>query len=139
MLVVEELTECERSMFEQSTTRHRDTADAVSSAEDRDSLDRLTFAIRDFATRRDWERFHTPKNLAMALSVEVAEVCELLQWLTPEESARLVTTTEGREDLEDELADVTIYLLRLADVLGIDVIAAASAKLERNEQRFPLP
>jgi NTP pyrophosphatase (non-canonical NTP hydrolase) len=100
-------------------------------------LDRLTAAIRDFAALRDWQSFHTPKNLAMALSVEVAEVCELFQWLTPEESARLVTTPQGRADVEDELADVTIYLLRLADVLGIDVVAAADAKLARNERRFP--
>jgi NTP pyrophosphatase (non-canonical NTP hydrolase) len=104
-----------------------------------EDLDLLTDAIRDFAARRHWERFHTPKNLAMALSVEVAEICELLQWLTPEESEQLVATPEGRADLEDELADVTIYLLRLADVLGIDVLAAASAKLGRNEQRFPAP
>jgi NTP pyrophosphatase (non-canonical NTP hydrolase) len=104
-----------------------------------EDLDGLTTAIRDFASRRDWERFHTPKNLAMALSVEVAEICELLQWLTPEEAEQLVATPEGRADLEDELADVTIYLLRLADVLGIDVLAAANAKLERNEQRFPAP
>jgi NTP pyrophosphatase (non-canonical NTP hydrolase) len=104
-----------------------------------EDLDGLTTAIRDFASQRDWTRFHTPKNLAMALSVEVAEVSELLQWLTPEESERLVATPKGRADLEDELADVTIYLLRLADVLGIDVISAANAKLERNERRFPAP
>ena len=100
-------------------------------------IEELTAAIREFARERDWERFHTPKNLAMALSVEVAELVELFQWLTPEESIQLGATSEGRADLKDELADVTIYLLRIADVLNIDVIAAANAKLDRNERRFP--
>jgi dCTP diphosphatase len=97
----------------------------------------LTAAIRDFARARDWERFHTPKNLAMALGVEVAEVAELFQWLTAEESRAIADTPEGRAAIEDELADVTIYLLRLADVLDVDLPAAVRAKLERNEGRFP--
>ena len=100
-------------------------------------IEQLTTAIREFARERDWERFHTPKNLAMALSVEVAELVELFQWLTPEESTALVETPEGRAAVEDEIADIAIYLLRLADVLGIDISASAPAKLERNVQRFP--
>jgi len=96
----------------------------------------LTVAIREFAHSRDWERFHTPKNLVMALSVEVAELVELFQWLTPEESTALIDTPEDRAAIEDEIADVAIYLLRLADVLGIDVGAATTAKLARNELRF---
>ena len=100
-------------------------------------IDDLTTAIREFAQQRDWERFHTPKNLAMALSVEVAELVELFQWLTPEESAALVDTPEGRAAIEDEIADIAIYLLRLADVMGVDTTAAVRAKLQRNASRFP--
>jgi NTP pyrophosphatase (non-canonical NTP hydrolase) len=100
-------------------------------------IEQLTVAIREFARERDWERFHTPKNLAMALSVEVAELVELFQWLTPEEAATLVDAPDGRAAIEDEIADVAIYLLRLADVLGIDVAAATAAKIARNASRFP--
>jgi dCTP diphosphatase len=100
-------------------------------------IEQLTAAIREFARERDWERFHTPKNLAMALSVEVAELVELFQWLTPEESAALIDTPEGRAAIEDEIADIAIYLMRIADVLGIDVAAATAAKIGRNALRFP--
>ena len=100
-------------------------------------IEQLTTAIREFSRGRDWERFHTPKNLAMALSVEVAELVELFQWLTPEESAALVETPEGRAAIEDEIADITTYLLRLADVLGTDVRIAVEEKLRRNADRFP--
>ena len=100
-------------------------------------IEDLTTAIREFAQQRDWERFHTPKNLAMALSVEVAELVELFQWLTPEESAALVDTPEGRAAIEDEIADIAIYLLRLADVLRMNLVNAAQAKTETNANRFP--
>jgi dCTP diphosphatase len=100
-------------------------------------IEQLTAAIREFARERDWERFHTPKNLAMALSVEVAELVELFQWLTPEESMALINTPEGRVAIEDEIADIAIYLLRIADVLGIVVTAATTAKINRNATRFP--
>jgi NTP pyrophosphatase (non-canonical NTP hydrolase) len=99
-------------------------------------IEDLTTAIREFAQQRDWERFHTPKNLAMALSVEVAELVELFQWLTPEESATLADAPNGRSAIEDEIADIAIYLLRLADVLGVDVIGAVNEKTKRNESRF---
>ena len=98
-------------------------------------IEELTAAIREFARERDWERFHTPKNLAMALSVEVAELVELFQWLTPEESAALVDASEGRAAIEDEVADIAIYLLRLADVLGVDIAVAIRAKMMRNRGR----
>ncbi len=73
----------------------------------------------------------------MALSVEVAELVELFQWLTPDESASLVDAPEGRSAIEDKIADIAIYLLRFADVLGIDVISVATAKVARNSKRFP--
>ena len=102
-------------------------------------IEQLTTAIREFARERDWERFHTPKNLAMALSVEVVELVELFQWLTPEESGALVETTEGRAAIEDEIADITIYLLRLADGLGVDVYESIKPKVQRIDERFPKP
>jgi NTP pyrophosphatase (non-canonical NTP hydrolase) len=91
--------------------------------------------VREFALARDWERFHTPKNLAMALVAEAGELVEQFQWLTPDESTSL--REEQRRAVEDEVADVLIYLVRLADVLGIDILSAAAAKIERNEARFP--
>ncbi|MBB4687053.1 nucleotide pyrophosphohydrolase [Amycolatopsis jiangsuensis] len=101
------------------------------------TLDDLTRRLREFAAARDWEPFHTPKNLTMALSGEVGELTALFQWLTPEESTRWRTDPAQEFNVEDEIADVTLYLLRLADVLGIDLLAAANAKVDRNEKRFP--
>lgn len=100
-------------------------------------LERLTARLRDFAEARDWERFHTPKNLAMALAAEVGELLEHFQWLTPEESSALGEDPAALAEVSDELADVAIYLLRMADVLGIDLGAAVDGKIEKNEERFP--
>lgn len=91
---------------------------------------------REFAAARDWEQFHTPKNLAMALAGEVGELLEIFQWLTPEQAAA-VMDSERASDVEDELADVFIYLTRLADVLGVDLAAVADTKLRRSESRYP--
>ena len=101
-----------------------------------DPLEELRTALRAFASERDWEQFHTPKNLAMALAGEVGELLEIFQWLTPEQ-ARAVMDSARAHDVEDELADVAIYLVRLADVLGIDLAEVAQAKLDRNRERFP--
>lgn len=98
-------------------------------------LDALRDALRAFARARDWEQFHTPKNLAMALSVEAAELVEIFQWLTPDESAAL--SVEARDAAAAEIADVLLYLVRLADVLGIDPAEAARRKLALNEARYP--
>ncbi len=89
-----------------------------------------------FAAERDWEQFHSPKNLAMALSVEVAELVEEFQWLTGQQSFSL--DVEHRERVRLELADVFIYLLRLSDRLGIDLLAAADAKIVLNERKYPV-
>lgn len=102
----------------------------------RDSLDRLQAALRAFARRRDWEQFHTPKNLAMALAVEAAELLEHFQWLTPEQSA--VIPAKRKKAVADEIADVLIYITRLADALGIDPIAAARRKLVINARKYPV-
>src|SRR6266496_2162767 len=101
------------------------------------TLDKLTQRLRDFAAARDWEPFHTPKNLVMALSGEVGELTALFQWLTPEEAQQWRSDPELEANVRDEIADVTLYLVRLADMLGVDLLEAANAKVDRNELRFP--
>lgn len=102
-----------------------------------DRLGGLTGQLRHFAHERDWEQFHTPKNLAMALVAEAGELAEVFQWLTPEQSQDM--SAPGRlARLEDEVADVLIYLVRLADVCGIDLVQAAHDKIDRNERRYPV-
>ncbi|UJW34379.1 nucleotide pyrophosphohydrolase [Saccharothrix sp. AJ9571] len=101
------------------------------------TLEDLIRRLREFADARDWEPFHTPKNLVMALSGEAGELTSLFQWLTPEESAGWRSDPELEANVLDEIADVTLYLVRLADVLGIDLYEAANAKIDRNELRFP--
>ena len=96
----------------------------------------LTKKIRAFAQNRDWDQFHSPKNLAMALSVEVAEVVEHFQWLTQEESNRL--DAEKLKQIREEIGDVMIYLARLADRLGIDPVQAAEEKMQINEKKYPV-
>ncbi len=96
----------------------------------------LRDAIRDFAQARDWEQFHTPKNLVMALSVETAELMEHFQWLTGEQSQQLAPQTKA--EVAQEIADVLIYLTRLADVLDIDPLQAAFDKIEINAQKYPV-
>ena len=95
----------------------------------------LVEQLRVFAAERDWEQFHSPKNLAMALSVEVAEIVELFQWLTEEQSASL--SAEKRAELREEIGDVMIYLTNLADKFHIDPIEAAKDKLETNKKKYP--
>ena len=101
-----------------------------------DDLQRLRGELRAFARERDWEQFHTPKNLAMALAGEVGELLEVFQWLTPEEAAAVMESARA-DDVADELADVAIYLVRLADVLDVDLLDVARAKLELNRDRYP--
>ncbi|WP_346777198.1 nucleotide pyrophosphohydrolase [Streptomyces sp. HNM0575] len=99
---------------------------------------RLQGRLAEFAAARDWGRYHTPKNLAAALSVEASELVEIFQWLTPEESARVMERPDSAHRVEDEVADVLSYLLQFCEVLGIDVLKALAAKIERNEKRFPV-
>jgi NTP pyrophosphatase (non-canonical NTP hydrolase) len=100
-------------------------------------LSALQQRLQRFADERDWNRFHSPKNLAMALSVEAAELVEIFQWLTEAESATL--DAERRQALADEIADVQIYLLRLAYVAGIDIESAVEGKLVKNARKYPPP
>jgi dCTP diphosphatase len=99
-------------------------------------LQTLTQSLRDFAADRDWEQFHSPKNLAMALSVEAAELLEHFQWLTEAQSRQL--SADKTAHVAAEAADVLLYLLQLADKLGIDLIDAARAKLVVNGQKYPV-
>jgi len=100
------------------------------------SIDALRTRLRRFAEARDWDRFHSPKNLAMALAAEAGELLDHFRWLTEEESASL--PPETRAEVEDEIADVLIFLVRLCDKLGIEPLAAAGEKIERNERRYPV-
>jgi NTP pyrophosphatase (non-canonical NTP hydrolase) len=93
--------------------------------------------LREFAAERDWEQFHSPKNLVMALVGEVGELTELFQWLTPEESARIMADSGAAGMVRDELADVLAYLLRLSDVLGVDLEEALAAKIIKNAAKYP--
>lgn len=101
-----------------------------------DSLADLRATINGFVAERDWAQFHTPKNLAMAMIVEAAELVEQFQWDTPQESATL--TPEKREAVSHELADTFVYLLRLAEVLEIDLIEAANQKIVLNAKKYPV-
>ena len=100
-----------------------------------ESLQQLAEQLRRFAAERDWEQFHSPKNLAMALSVEIAEIVEHFQWQTQQQSREL--DAAKREEVEQELADALIYLVRLADQLGVDLLEAAERKLALNEAKYP--
>jgi len=100
------------------------------------SIEELQTKVRAFTDERDWGQFHTPKNLIMALTGEVGELAEIFQWLTAEEATRL--DVHQRQHTSDELADVLIYLLRLADVLDIDLSRAVQDKLAANGHKYPV-
>ena len=99
------------------------------------NVEELTLELRRFADERHWEAFHTPKNLASALIVEAAELLEHFQWLTQEQSREL--PPETKQEVAYEIADVLLYLTRLADQLGIDMLAAASEKMGMNAKKYP--
>ncbi|MCG8424325.1 MAG: nucleotide pyrophosphohydrolase [Proteobacteria bacterium] len=94
--------------------------------------------LRQFVGEREWDRFHTPKNLVMALSGEVGELTELFQWLSEEESWRIMDAAESAQAVRDEIADVLMYLLRIADVLGVDPAPAVQAKMRKNAAKYPV-
>ena len=100
-----------------------------------DALTELRHRLRAFARARDWEQFHTPKNLSMALIAEAAELVEHFQWLTPEQSADL--PEDKLSAIRHELADIFIYLIRTADKLNVDLLQAADEKIRLNESRYP--
>ena len=98
-------------------------------------LESLKIRLRDFADARDWDQFHSPKNLSMALIVEAAELVEHFQWLTEEQSRTL--DQKQLDKVREELADIQIYLIRISDKLNIDLLGAVSKKMEANEKKYP--
>ena len=102
------------------------------------TIDDLQRRLREFVAERDWEQFQTPKNLVMALTGEVGELNEIFQWLTPEQAAAVMSDPAQASSVRDEIADVLAYLLRLADVLGVDVAAALTAKIGKNAVKYPV-
>ncbi len=104
-----------------------------------EDLRALQLRLAAFAAARCWQPYHTPKNLAVALSVEASELLEIFQWLTPEQAAGVMEDADTAHRVRDEVADVLAYLLQFCEVLGIDVLEALAAKIDRNERRFPLP
>ncbi len=101
-----------------------------------DQLQDLKERLRRFAEERDWDQYHSPKNLAMALIVEAAELVEHFQWITLEQSQSL--TDDKKTEVEAELADILIYLVRIADKLDVDLYRAALAKLQNNSEKYPV-
>ena len=99
------------------------------------SLEQIKNRLREFASERDWDQFHSPKNLSMALIVEAAELVEHFQWLTEDQSQTL--PPEKLAEVEQEIADIQIYLIRLADKLGVDMEKAVNAKIELNAKKYP--
>ena len=110
----------------------------VSRMEDTDTtMAILKELVRDFRNRRDWEQFHTPKNLSMSIAIEAAELMEEFQWLTPEESQRLREDEQKVTRLGEELADIIIYCLSFANSLNIDITTAVMDKLGKNASKYP--
>ena len=103
---------------------------------DSDSLETLKLAMRQFAKEREWEQFHSPKNLTMALAGETAELLDCFRWLTEEASYQL--NDEQMLAVKDELADVLLFTVRLADTLNVDLFGAAQQKMLKNAQRYPV-
>lgn len=98
----------------------------------------LAAALERFAAERNWAQFHSPKNLAMALTGEVGELSEIFQWMDEEQSKDAARHPDTAQAVQDELADVLMYLVRLASVLGVDLDAAARQKLEQNNRKYPV-
>ncbi len=101
-----------------------------------DSLNDLRARVNEFVEARDWAQFHSPKNLAMAMIVEAGEVVEHFQWMTEEQSRNLDAAT--KEQVGQELSDTFVYLLRIAEVCGIDLLEAANKKIDLNAKKYPV-
>lgn len=100
-----------------------------------EDIKKLTEELRKFAKERDWDQFHSPKNLSMALSVEASELVEKFQWLTEQQSYEL--SDKRKKEVEEEIGDILIYLIRIADQLDVDLIKAATEKLKQNAEKYP--
>jgi len=101
-------------------------------------IEELTDLLIKFRDARNWDQFHSPKNLSMGLAAEAAELLEIFQWLTEEQSRCIVNDQEGMALVREEIADVFIYLVRLADKLGVDIEKAVEEKIKVNERKYPV-
>lgn len=106
--------------------------------QDPQDLSEVVARLRQFAAERDWDQFHSPRNLLLALTGEVGELASLVQWRTDAEVEQMLADQDGRRQLEEEVADVAIYLLRLADVCGIDLLSAVTDKIAVNARKYPV-
>lgn len=113
-------------------------SDAVTSSDAQTTVAELRALVQRFVAERDWEKFHSPKNLSMALAIEVAELMEHFQWITPDESRQAAHDPARRSAVSEELADVICYALALANSLDIDVAAALQAKMLKNAEKYPV-
>ncbi len=102
------------------------------------TVDSLRKEVREFMQERNWERYHSPKNLSMSIAIEAAEIMEHFQWYTSEESRKLVEDEQAWAQVTDEVADVLIYCLTLANQLNMDISTAVTSKLERSRSRYPI-
>jgi dCTP diphosphatase len=102
------------------------------------TLPGLKRQLREFARARDWEQFHTPKNLAVSIAIEAAELLEIFQWLSDAQASQITKSTRTMRLIQEEMADVFVYLIRLADILGIDLTEAAARKIARNSRKYPI-
>ena len=103
-----------------------------------DDLSTIQTRLREFARERNWEQFHSPKNLSMAIASEAGELLELFQWLSVPESKHIMDDPKKASAVREEIADVLIYLVRLADILKIDLLQAADQKIESNARKYPI-
>ena len=101
-------------------------------------IQEIQMRLKQFASERDWEQYHSPKNLSMALSVEAAELMEIFQWVGAEESRKVVNHADTLAQVVDEIADICIYAIRLADITGIDIESAINRKIDRNIEKYPV-
>ena len=101
------------------------------------NINNIQKQLSDFADERDWDQFHNPKNLSMALSVEASELVEIFQWLTPEQAESIMSSSES-EHVKEEMADIMIYLIRMADKLNVDLESAVTDKIVKNGKRYPV-
>jgi len=102
------------------------------------NLDEIRKRLAQFAEARNWDQFHSPKNLSMGLAAEAAELLEIFQWLTEEQSKEIVRDEKEMALVREEIADVFIYLVRLADKLGVDIEKAVEEKIKLNEEKYPV-
>jgi len=106
--------------------------------ENKTTIDELCREMRQFVTERNWEQYHTPKNLAMSITIEAAELMEHFQWLTNDQSIELVSDQPERNKVIDELADILLYCISFINILDVDISKAILDKLERNKDRYPI-